>query len=433
MEPVLAEINLRSQFLEQGAQAISDVLAPQFAPASLFIQEWKEYWLNLPGAEKLRVGSIELHPQHASWFRLCFENQLGLAHIQPIYRYRVAGSALTVEVLSPKFATHTGHLNFFKALLDDLHQRTVRLPFTFQASTRRSVQEALQPPTPLYTLHFLCQHFVELSDAISIILAMPHRKLIDERVLVNLGAANSVDSEVVLSIFQDSARWVRTGGHPLSEKLGGYVPTHIWQKVPEESFDTPENRFVLHFLFTLLNAIDHLVFQSWWGKVSQTHRNRLQELRSLLNQSIVHPVFEGVGEQSMIPFTSQVLLRRDGYRQLLALWQQFHQASQPFFQPLQKAIDLRNVAELYEYWVFFALAEEIGEALEVPPRFELRSSDEFGLDWSSEAVFDGKGRLVFNRKFSPDWSRFEFVFHHHAPGFRLGGGQPLQAGVRCQV
>jgi hypothetical protein len=39
-----------------------------------------------------------------------------------------------------------------------------------------------------------------------------------------------------------------------------------------------------------------------------------------------------------LPLTSRVLLRRDGYREMLDLWRRFHQARRPLFAPLQHAL-----------------------------------------------------------------------------------------------
>lgn len=398
--------DIYNQLLSQGGKEIPDTLGHLFAPAVLWIKEWYEYWIELPGVDRLQVGTEEKQAEHGDWFRLHFENQLGLTQLQAITNNRHAGPAVFVEVISPKFDSLDSHYRFYKSLLDELFQRAARLPFSIQALTQRGIQEAVQPPTPLFTLHYLYQNGAELSTAMEIILANPHRLLVDEDALVGLAAVKSVDADVVLDIFQDSARWVKTSGHPLARKLGGFVPSQVWQHIPEETHNTPENRFVLHFLHMLLNATDDLAFQPWWGKVPKSRREHLQELRTLLQQTIAHPLFEQVGEQRILPLNSQVLLRRDGYRQILALWQQFHQARQPLFQPMQNAIDLRSVDELYEYWVFFTLATRIGETLSVKPQFELRTSDEHGLNWLSQARFGKQGTLVFNRTFAPNRSRF---------------------------
>jgi len=101
-----------------------------------------------------------------------------------------------------------------------------------------------------------------------------------------------------------------------------------------------------------------------------------------------------------LPLASQVLLRRDGYREFLHLWQQFHQARRPLFAALQAAIDLRDVAALYEFWTFFALVEEIQAQTKEQTAIDLQLTDEQGLCWQSEARFGTAGTLIYNQSFS---------------------------------
>jgi uncharacterized protein len=398
-----------------------------FAPAVCCLYEWQTYWLELPGVERLRVGGQESEPDHGDWFQLCFKNELGLARIQPFTSGRPLGPGLVVEVLSPKFNQPAIHLEFYQTLLADLFRRAVRLPFTINAKTERSVLEALRPPTPLFTLYYLNQYAAELEAALAVILATPHRLLTDEEALVRLEAVRQVDADVLLDVLHSPARWVKAGGHPLSSRLGGYVPQHVLQRLPEETFDTPENRFVLHFLGQLINAADDLTAQPWWVNVAAERCRKILQTRSLLQQTSQHPMFEEVGEQHLLPLHSQVLLRRDGYRQMLTLWQQFHQARRPLFEPLRKAMELRNVADLYEFWVFFALAEQIGELFGIAPSLELKTSDPHGLMWNSEAHFGQQGTLVFNHSFQRNWTHF----HSYSTALRPDFTWVVEGKPRC--
>ena len=156
--------------------------------STLWIYEWNDYWLKLPGVEKLRVGTLEIGPKLDGLFLLRFENQLGLAQLQPISGSGAVSDPVMVEVISNKFDTPQKHIIFLGALLNDLFQRVTRLPFTFSAETSRSVIEAMRPPTPLFTYHFLRHYSAELRTALAVILSSPHRLLVGEESYVPLGA-----------------------------------------------------------------------------------------------------------------------------------------------------------------------------------------------------------------------------------------------------
>ena len=103
-----------------------------------------------------------------------------------------------------------------------------------------------------------------------------------------------------------------------------------------------------------------------------------------------------MGTLHHLPLASQVLLRRDGYRDLLELWQIFRQARRPLFGRFQQAIEVRDIAALNETWAFFALVEETAVQMGESPAVDLRLSDERGLEWQAEARFGAAGRLVYN-------------------------------------
>ena len=367
------------------------------SPATYYLREWNEYLIEVPLADRVMVGSREAELLIDGLFRLRFENQLGLADIRAFAADKPLGDPLHVEVISPKFPTLADHLDFYRSLLDDLFARAARLPFTISSDTSRSVTEALRPPTPLFTLHFLCQYAATLRNALAMILAAPHRQLHDNPDLVSLAEVTEADADVLLDILHAPERWVRAAGFPLAERLRGYAPTQVWQRRPEETTDTPENRFVLAFLRQVLIAAETLPHQRWWKNVSRERQAIILEAAGLLRQAMGHPIFADLGPLHHLPLTSQVLLRRDGYREMLDLWRRFHQARRPLFAPLQHAMDVRDVATLYEFWAYFALIEEIAVQLGVSPVVDLRLSDERGLEWQAEARFGEAGTLVYNQ------------------------------------
>lgn len=392
--------SLLEQFEKAKMYPIPSDMQPALAPASCCLLEWEDYWIELPEADALRIGVVWHTPRFGRYFNVRFENQLGLADIQPFAGNRALCPPLHVEVISPKFGRPALHLEFFRALLEDLFARAARLPFTVQAETQRGVIESLRPPTPLFILHFLCQYARCLRDALALIQFAPHRSLVEFAEWVPLAAAVEADEDVLLSIIRAPEYWQPAAQpFPLTHRLQGYAPAQVWQRRPEETCDTPENRFVLYFLQQLLIAAESLPRQSWWRNVPTARQRLILESISLVRQTLEHPMFDEVGTMHTLPFTSQVLLRRDGYRDMLDLWQQFQRARRPLFGALAHAIEVRDVATLYEMWAFFALVEEIAALFQEAPMVELTISTGSGLDYGAKAHFGRAGTLVYNRTF----------------------------------
>jgi predicted component of viral defense system (DUF524 family) len=307
-----------------------------------------------------------------------YQNYIGLG----VLRFELDGRALPpvrVEVRSNKFQSLDEQHEFYQALLDDLWERNSRLPFSFAAPTVHAVDEAPQPPSALFIYHFLRTHGAELSAALETVLRAPHRVLSEEEALVALPQVNAVDADVIQWIATHPEHWVRAPHLAVARSLGGeYAPARVWQRLAEETFDTPPNRFVRHFVRQL---------QGWFAHRDLASRaEHLATAREAVETAQHDPLFDEVGEMRRFPAESQVLLKRDGYRELLELWRIFHLARRPFFGPLQAAIDSRDVAALYEFWCFFRVVDELqqlwGRAI-----LELKVSDEKGLEHKVEARF----------------------------------------------
>ncbi|CAN0505687.1 unnamed protein product, partial [Phaeothamnion confervicola] len=100
-----------------------------------------------------------------------------------------------------------------------------------------------------------------------------------------------------------------------------------------------------------------------------------------------------------------------GYRELTRLWFALQRARQPLFDRLHHAIDMRDIATLYEYWVFFELAEQIGSA--VGDRAVLGSVGNDGLARGLTCAFGAVGTLVYNptkKGYSGVWLRPDYLW-----------------------
>lgn len=393
-------------------EPIPDQWLVALAPATHYCYEWREYFIQWPNATRLRVGNVWQAPALPGFFRLQFENQLGLTVLQPFHGDQPLAEPLRLEVISPKFGQPESHVRFLRTLLHDLFARAARLPFSFSGPTSRGVAEALQPPSPLFVYHFLLHYGPQLRQALECVRASPHRLLVDHPTYLPIGQASEADPAILMDILHSPQRWARAGEFRLAQRLHGFAPTHVWQRRPDETLDTPENRFVLAFLHQLVAAAETLTSERWWGAVAEDRRRAIVTLTSQARQALAWSMFREVGIMTRMPLNSQVLLRQEGYRDLRDLYWRFHQARRPLFEALRRSIELRDIATLYEQWCFFALVEEIGQQLGVTPQVELATSDEYGLHWQARAHFRNGEELVYNegRQGYSLWLRPDFVW-----------------------
>jgi uncharacterized protein len=402
-------------------EQVPPAMMRHFAPVRLMLFEWQDYWLRCTDADEVVVGNGRAECIGKELFRLRFENQLGVTRVQPMRNGRPLAPAEYFEVISAKFPTAELHATFLHTLLRDLADRASALAFALDADTGRSTNESPDVPGPIFTLYFLQHHLETLRLAWHTIEAHPHRALIDSAELVPIHAASEVDGDTLLDILQNPQRWVRGGQSRLSARLDDHLPQEVWQCTHEETLDTPENRFVREYFVRLQLAVGHLMAQPWWGHVPRHRQQIVREASTLIERALASAALNGVGRSRRVPVASRMLMRREGYREMRQLWDQTQLARSPVFNALQHAVDVRDVATLYETWVFFSLIDQIAAFLGVTPTIHMPTSASAGLQWSARASFAAVGRLAYNRTL-PSYSvplRPDYVWEV--------GGRPLVA------
>jgi predicted component of viral defense system (DUF524 family) len=139
------------------------------------------------------------------------------------------------------------------------------------------------------------------------------------------------------------------------------VPVRIHSTKKVESFDTLENRFIKHVLETFLSFSENILSRLNEEK-SISERNEVEDIRFRLENLLNQSFFKEIGRVSNLKLNSPVLQRRSGYRELLKAWLRFHLTAQLSWNLEENEIfsgGKKDIATLYEYWVFFALFEAI--------------------------------------------------------------------------
>lgn len=372
---------------------------PHVGPASHTLFEWTEYWFSVPGAESITASGVLLDKLPGGWFRLRLENQVGMLTLKAFDEANIQiAEPWHLLAISAKFPTIHEHERFYGELLDDLFHRLASLPFVISSETTQQVREAMSPPAPLFALHFFTHEANRLQQALRTIKAMPHRTLESETHLVGLHAVSEIGIDSLLDILQSPQRW-QDAPHSkatLARKLGGRMPSQVRQELLFESLDTPENRFVLATARLFAQSLANLRQMSWWSSVPFEHRIHLHRLSESLAMFLDDPRFREIGTMTRIPSASRVLLRRDGYRDLFALWGLFQQSRRPLFAALDEVIAVRDVASLYEIWVYFRLIDEIAAVVQEQPVLNETYGGSGSLDWKSSARFGNRGALRYN-------------------------------------
>lgn len=298
---------------------------------------------------------------------------------------RQAGAA-EVEVRAAK----VDYREDYRRMLRYITDRCTDLLLEFRSPVEQTVlpDETHDPETLCQRFAFLRSLLVsrEFRDAVQRLTALPHRLWEQEACVVPVNCSVKPTVAIARQIASATRRVPLPVGHPLASRLPS-VPETVAIMRNVETLDTAENRFVKHALRT---------FQAFISEIRQRLQNANrpsdlrfvdeslaleEELAGLLSRNF----FREISEPRLLPLGSPVLQRKGGYREILAAWLQFDMAARLCWSGGADVYGAgkRDVATLYEYWLFFRLLEIVAEIfhLDAPPAKSLitPTADGFGL------------------------------------------------------
>lgn len=140
--------------------------------------------------------------------------------------------------------------------------------------------------------------------------------------------------------------------HP---RNGRATPSALREVTTQETVDTPPNRFLRHALESFLAVCDEVLRMG--RKRSGPAQELAAELASRLNGVMGSGFFREIGRPRRLALENQTLQKREGYRDFLRAWIKLDQAARLDWDGRKDVFSatVRNVANLYEYWLFFKL------------------------------------------------------------------------------
>ena len=149
------------------------------------------------------------------------------------------------------------------------------------------------------------------------------------------------------------------------------VPQRLSVSYKKDTVDVTENRFVKFVLHS---------FASFCSIIQQCKnanvrlKNEAELTANKLNGWLSHKFFLDVSDLQVMTLNSPALQRKEGYREILQAWMMSKLAAQITWKGGDNVYQAgkRNVAALYEYWVFFKLLDIIKDAFHL----ELTKEDE---------------------------------------------------------
>jgi predicted component of viral defense system (DUF524 family) len=270
-----------------------------------------------------------------------------------------------VEILSAKVNYREDYRGMLSAIADQCAELLFDLRATARmriASKNRSDPHNL--PRQIEFLSALLGSKPFLS-ALERITAAPHHTLVTDIERRSISQVRRLGKSFTRQISTSNNRIYLADSHPLAGAMRGHGATHpsIPAYMPVhrrfESIDTAENRFVKHVLTHFADFLQRI--EALLGKSTTADRRRLvrnvQRMSESLREVLSRDFFKGIGTPQFLPLSSPVLHRKSGYREIFTTWLKFDLAAELMWRGGDDVYGAgkRDMAALYEYWVFFQL------------------------------------------------------------------------------
>lgn len=193
---------------------------------------------------------------------------------------------------------------------------------------------------------------------------------------------------------------VRTDRTPVASGPMGLtsLPRTLSVTQKTDTVDTHENQFIKYVLTTFYAFCSGL-------STKKNASNQLKvevevvcdKLASYLNSTF----FKQVSRPTRLNIGSPVLQRKEGYREILQAWLMFDLAAKITWNGGETVYDAgkKNVAVLYEYWLFFKLMEVVSKVFKIDPQSKEKLVSKGTIDDRINLEIQQGKKTVINGKY----------------------------------
>ncbi|WP_304518134.1 DUF2357 domain-containing protein [Cecembia rubra] len=210
----------------------------------------------------------------------------------------------------------------------------------------------------------------EFQEAVHRIVSFPNTKWEDETELKDVRNIRRFSRSAVAELIKGKNRMKIPAAHPLVGYGLDSVPAKILSSRKVDSLDTPENRFIKYALETFLKFCVEINAKAKKLNIQSLLSKESERLVSELENHLHHTIFSEISPPHLLKLNSPVLQRKEGYREVLRVWLMFDLAAKLIWKGGEDVYEggKKDIATLYEYWLFFKLLELLQHLFEVEPK-----------------------------------------------------------------
>lgn len=203
----------------------------------------------------------------------------------------------------------------------------------------------------------------EFMCALHKITTAPVMKWEDYHSLVDIRRGGKVGRSAMKQITS-AAKRVEIPGNALLDNVK-MLPIQLRNLSHKKSLDTPENRFIKYVLESILDLLEDVV--RGMNGFDTVEREEVLECQNIIEEQLNIPFFKEISHPQYLVLNSPVLQNKEGYREIYKYWLMLEVACKIQWEGGDDVYmaGKRNVAQLYEYWIFFKLIQLTSELFDI--------------------------------------------------------------------
>jgi len=279
--------------------------------------------------------------------------------------------SINLEVQSVK----SEYRSDYRLMLESITERCAELIMQIDSPVTQHIQPNFEAGSKtLYQRFSFVKSLIdsrEFEEAVLKIITSPTTKWETESHKRDIRNMRKFGRNDIQQLVSRSNRTMLPKDHVLSKQYGiDSVPLSIESVRKTESTDTSENRFIKHalqeFLFFCERCRDIFAQNRQYLRSEKEAKGLSDKLSKLLNQSF----FKDISRPDSLQLNSPVLQRKSGYREVLNAWMKFDLAAKLIWEGGENVYDAgkKDIASLYEYWLFFTLLDLLKEVFSIKPK-----------------------------------------------------------------
>lgn len=264
-----------------------------------------------------------------------------------------------IEVRSKKI----DYFNQYSAMIAELSQYALGLIFESNSPLYQEFEIDYKNKTTYYEDFMFLEYLFRPENLPSIFEYLSknlYSKLEECDEVVPTSFASNIGDKELINILNNPDKLQKTNSDiKLASYLGGFLTIEVGEVDYNDSIDVAENRFFKYFLELVRDLIEKLLDNSKEGYI--------KDKLTFFNEEIVYylsnKLFGDIGTLDYIPFNSQVLQKREGYRDIFQFFLMFEFSFKLSWDELNNQFKgfEKKLSELYEYWCYFKILKVLNE------------------------------------------------------------------------